>query len=34
MIDHEKLQEGRAWAYAVGIIVFIIVVAWKYVTRS
>jgi hypothetical protein len=31
MIDQEKLQKGRAWAYAVGIVVFVAVVAWKFV---
>jgi hypothetical protein len=33
MIDHEKLQEGRMWAYAAGIVVFVVVVAWKFATR-
>jgi hypothetical protein len=33
MIDHEKLQKGRGWAYAVGIVAFVAVVLWKYVAR-
>lgn len=33
MIDHEKLQKGRAWAYVVGIAVFVIVAAWRFVVR-
>lgn len=33
MIDHEKFQKGRGWAYLAGIIIFIVVVAWKFVTR-
>jgi hypothetical protein len=33
MIDHEKFQKGRGWAYLAGIIIFIVVVAWKVVTR-
>ena len=32
MIDHEKLQKGRARAYVAGII-FVVVFAWKFVTR-
>ena len=31
MIEQEKLQEGRGWAYAVGIIIFVAVVVWKVV---
>jgi hypothetical protein len=33
MIDHEKLQKGRGWAYLAGIVIFAIVVAWKFITR-
>jgi hypothetical protein len=33
MIDHEKLQKGRARAYVTGIIIFVVVFAWKFVTR-
>jgi hypothetical protein len=33
MIDHEKFQKGRAWAYAFAALVFIVVVAWKLVVR-
>jgi hypothetical protein len=33
MMDHEKLQKGRLWAYAVGIVLFVAVVAWKFVAR-
>ncbi len=31
MID--QFQKGRMWAYAVGALVFIVVVAWKFVAR-
>jgi hypothetical protein len=33
MIDQERFQKGRGWAYAVGIIVFVAVAAWKFATR-
>jgi hypothetical protein len=33
MIDHEKLQKGRGWAYLAGIVIFLAVVAWKFATR-
>jgi hypothetical protein len=33
MIDHEKFQKGRMWAYVAGIVLAVIVVGWKYVTR-
>lgn len=33
MIDQEKLQKGRSWAYAVGIVVFVAVAVWKFVAR-
>jgi hypothetical protein len=33
MTDHEKFQKARGWAYLAGIIIFIIVVAWKFATR-
>ncbi len=33
MIDHEKLQKGRGWAYVVGIVVFVVVVLWKLAAR-
>jgi hypothetical protein len=33
MIDHEKFQKGRGWAYAVGIVVFVAVVVWKLAIR-
>jgi hypothetical protein len=33
MIDHEKLQKGRAWGYAAGILIFAAVVAWKFLVR-
>jgi hypothetical protein len=32
MIDHEKLQKGRGWAYLAGIVMFLAVVAWKFVS--
>jgi hypothetical protein len=30
MIDHEKFQKGRMWAYAAGIAVFVVVVLWRF----
>jgi hypothetical protein len=33
MIDNEKFQKGRGWAYLAGIVMFLAVVAWKFVTR-
>jgi len=33
MIDKETFQKGRGWAYLAGIAIFVLVVAWKYVTR-
>jgi hypothetical protein len=33
MIDQEKFQQGRGWAYAVGIVVFVAVVAWKFLAH-
>jgi hypothetical protein len=33
MIDHEKLQKGRGWAYLVGIAIFVAVAVWKIVAR-
>ena len=29
MIDHEKFQKGRAWAYVVGIAAAVVVLAWR-----
>jgi hypothetical protein len=31
--DHEKLQKGRMWAYAAGALLFVAVLAWKYVAH-
>jgi hypothetical protein len=31
MLDHEKLQRGRAWAYAVGAAAFVVVAVWRLV---
>jgi hypothetical protein len=33
MIDNEKLQKGRGWAYLAGVVIFVAVVAWKFATR-
>ena len=33
MIDHEKFQKARGWAYLAGGLLFVVVVAWKFVTR-
>jgi hypothetical protein len=33
MIDHEKLQKGRGWAYLLGIALVAATVAWKLLVR-
>jgi len=33
MIDQEKFQKGRGWAYLVGIVIFVVVAVWRFVTR-
>jgi hypothetical protein len=33
MIDHEKFQKGRMWAYLAGIALFAIVTAVKLLSR-
>jgi hypothetical protein len=33
MMDHEKLQKARAWAYAVGTVAFVLVAVWRLVIR-
>ena len=33
MIDHEKFQKGRMWAYAAGAFIVAVVVAWRFVSR-
>jgi hypothetical protein len=33
MVDHEKLQKGRGWAFMAGIVIFVAVVVWKLVGR-
>jgi len=33
MIDHEKFQKGRAWAYAAGIAICLALAAWKFLLR-
>jgi hypothetical protein len=33
MMDHEKLQKGRVWGYAAGLVLFVVVVAWRFVVR-
>jgi hypothetical protein len=33
MIDQEKLQKGRAWAYVAGIVLVLALVGWKFVIR-
>ncbi len=33
MIDYKELQKGRGWAYLTGIVIFLVVIVWKYVTR-
>ena len=33
MIDHEKFQKGRMWAYVAGAVIFVVVAAWRFVIR-
>jgi len=33
MIDQQKLQKGRAWAYLAGLAIFVVVAAWRFVVR-
>jgi len=33
VIDQEKLQKGRGWAYLAGIVIFVAVVAGKFLVR-
>jgi hypothetical protein len=33
MIDNQKLQKGRGWGYLAGIVLFVAVVAWRWMTR-
>jgi hypothetical protein len=33
MIDQERFQKGRGWAYLVGIVVFVAVAVWKFAIR-
>jgi hypothetical protein len=33
MIDHQKFQRARGWAYAVGAVIFGVVVAWRFLIR-
>jgi hypothetical protein len=33
MYEQEKVQKGRMIGYAVGLVVFVAVVAWKFMVR-
>jgi hypothetical protein len=33
MMDHEKLQKGRAWVYGIGAVVVALAVLWKFAIR-
>jgi hypothetical protein len=33
MVDHEKFQKGRLWAYVAGIGIFALVATWKFIAR-
>jgi hypothetical protein len=33
MIDHEKFQRGRAWAFAVAAVLVAIAAIWKFAIR-
>ena len=33
MLEQEKVNKSRIWAYAIGIVVFVVVAVWKLTTR-
>jgi hypothetical protein len=33
MIDQEKFQKARGWAYLIGTVIFVVAVAWRFVIR-
>jgi hypothetical protein len=33
MIEQEKIGKMRIWGYALGIVIFAVVAAWKFATR-
>jgi hypothetical protein len=33
MTEQEKINRGRIWGYALGAIVFVVVITWKFATR-
>jgi hypothetical protein len=33
MMDQEKLQKVRVFAYAAGAVIFVLAVAWKFILR-
>jgi hypothetical protein len=33
MTEQEKVNRVRIWGYALGAIVFVVVIAWKFATR-
>jgi hypothetical protein len=33
MIEQEKVNRTRIWGYAIGVVVFVAVVAWKFVAH-
>jgi hypothetical protein len=33
MQDHEKFQKARGWAYAAGAVIFVVMVAWRFLVR-
>jgi len=33
MITSEKFQKGRMWAYAAGVVIFVVVVLVKFIAR-
>jgi len=33
MVEQEKVNRVKIWGYALGAIVFVVVMTWKFVTR-
>ncbi len=33
MIEQDKVNRVKIWGYTLGVVVFMVVVAWKFVTR-
>lgn len=33
MIDQEKFQKGRGWAYLAGTVLFVVAAVWRFLVR-